>query len=150
MNHATIAQMVDKFQCAGCVCGCGTDDCDSYHYDEDSRRCTGHVLGTMLGGPAGLIALGLPKGFRKPTRVYDGQEANGLRNRINIRLWQIGEDPGWDKFNRPIWAMVKDGFLFVRTFAPRIDTSWIDVVEHGMLGMVPGALDVSEFYDEID
>lgn len=46
--------------------------------------------------------------------------------------------------------MVRDGFLFVRTFLPRINVSYVDVIEHGIMEMVPNAIDISEFIDEID
>ncbi len=172
MNNLTIPQMVEMFQCPGCVCGCDTDKCGSFRYDAEERRCMGHVLGTMIGGPAGLIALGvpegfchvlgtmiagpsglialgLPKGFCKPP-LDNSQEEPRLCCKINVRLWQATLAPIWDKFNMPVWAMIRDGFLFVRTFAPRVDHSWVDVVEGGSLDLVPGALDVSEFYDDFD
>ena len=72
------------------------------------------------------------------------------KNKIDIRLWPGGTKLDWDKLNVPVWAMVKDGFLFVRTFAPRINRTWIDVIEHGTMDMVPNAINVSEFIDEID
>jgi len=46
--------------------------------------------------------------------------------------------------------MVKDGFLFVRTYSPRINHCSIDVIEAGDLDMVPEAIDVGKFIDEID
>ncbi len=151
MSTLSIEQMIEQFQCPGCVCGCGISTCDAYNLPEESRRCEGHVLGSMIGGPAGLIALGLPKGFCKPAPEYDARgQVQRLCNWFNIRLWPEGQDPGWDKFNVAVWAMVKDGFLFVRTFTPRVDRSWIDVIENGTLDMVPTALDAAMFYDEMD
>ena len=136
--------MVEKFQCPGCVAG-GDTNCGSYKYDEMELRCTSHVLGTMI-GLGNNIALGMPKGFNKPGFKDDGT----IRNRIDIRLFKSGEKPEWDNLNVPVWAMVEDGFLFVRTFAPRINMSWVDVIEGGDLGLVPDAINVAEFINEID
>jgi hypothetical protein len=60
----TNEQLVKKFQCPGCVCGENTS-CRSYKWSEQSKKCEGHMLGTMLNF-AGSIALGLPKGFCRP------------------------------------------------------------------------------------
>ncbi len=150
MSNLSLDKMIKMFQCPGCVCGCGVS-CDAYRLSPESRHCEGHVLGTMLGGPAGLISLGLPKGFCKPGPDYGPRgEIEHLRSWINIRLWPEGNDPGWDTFNVAVWAMVEDGFLFVRTFAPRVDRSWIDVVENGTLDMVPTAMNTAVFSDEMD
>lgn len=96
-----------------------------------------------------LIALGLPKGFCKPG--YDWSE-NPPRSRytMDIRLWVAGTKPAWNRLNVPVWAMVEGGFLFVRTFAPRVNMSWVDVIEGGDLSLVPNAINVGEFVGEID
>ena len=46
--------------------------------------------------------------------------------------------------------MEKDGFLFVRTYCPRTNVNFIGVIESGALKLVPDAVDVAEFIDEID
>jgi hypothetical protein len=46
--------------------------------------------------------------------------------------------------------MVREGVLYVRTFCPRIGASFVDVIDGGDLGMVPSAINVGEFYEEID
>lgn len=137
-------KLVEKFQCPGCVCG-GDTNCDSYNYDPCELRCVSHVLGTQL-GPGNIIALGMPKGFNRPGFREDGT----AKNRMNIRLWETGTRPRWDKLNVPVWAIVKDSFLFVRTFAPRIDCTWVDVIKNGSLDMCPNAVNVAEFINEID
>jgi hypothetical protein len=71
-------------------------------------------------------------------------------NQPLIRFWLKGTHPDWDNLNVPIWALEKDGYLFVRTYMPRINDSFVDVVEEGLLGLCPTAIDVSKFYDEID
>ena len=139
-----IKNLVEKFQCPGCVYG-GDTNCGSYKYNPGELRCTSHVLGTSL-GLGNLIALGLPKGFNKPGFGDDGY----AKNKMDIRLFGKGDYLEWDKLNVPVWAMEQDGFLFVRTFAPRINCSWVDVIEDGTMSMVPNAINVANFIDEID
>ena len=50
----------------------------------------------------------------------------------------------------PVWAQEKDGYLFVRTWSPRINKTYVDVVKGGTMAMVPGAIDVADFKGEID
>lgn len=52
--------------------------------------------------------------------------------------------------NVAVWAMEKDGFLFVRTYIPRINVGFVDVVDGGTMDMVPNAINASEFYEDID
>lgn len=132
-------KMVEKFQCPGCVCGSNTH-CGEYNYDKDERMCTSHVLGTHV-GLGNRIALGLPKGFNKPS--FNCQD-------MDIRLFKKGDSPKWNNLNVPVWAMEKDGYLFVRTFAPRVNSSWVDVINGGTIQMTPNAINVSEFIEEID
>ena len=134
-REVEIKEMVEMFQCPGCVCGSDTN-CGHYNYDQRELKCTGHVIGTHI-GLGNRVALGLPKGFNKPGFTTD-------------RLCLKDTHPGWDRLNVPVWAMEKDGFLFIRTFAPRINFSCVDVIEGGTLDMVPNAINVAEFYEEID
>ena len=141
----TKEEMVNKFQCRGCVCGSDTK-CGQYSLKEDMSQCTSHVVGTIIAG-VGNFALGLPKGFCRTGYELMSERTS---NKLGIRLWSEGESPNWDNFNIAVWAMEKDGYLFVRTFAPRVDITWIDVIEKGTLAMVPNALDVSAFIDEMN
>jgi hypothetical protein len=139
-------EMIEKFQCPGCVHGSDTK-CRKFDLNtECGVFCENHALGTM--GP-GLrpFALGLPKGFNQPG-PDDSRKTN--KYKIGIRLWTQGTSFEWDNLNVPVWAMEEDGFLFVRTYSPRINDGFMDVIESGDLSMVPGAIDVSKFYDEID
>ena len=145
-NNSKIEKLVMQFQCPGCVCG-GDIGCGSYNYSEQDLRCTGHVIGTVT-GLGNKIALGMPKGFNKPGFIT-GKKIY-MRNNIDIRLFPKGNLPEWDNLNVPVWAMVQEGFLFVRTFAPRINMTWVDVIEDGYLSMVPKAINVSDFIDDID
>ena len=140
---APVVPLVEQFQCPGCVCGSDTK-CGRYQYDPRELRCVSHVLGIHL-GLGNRVALGLPKGFNKP-----GWEGGETRNKMDIRLFPKGETPKWDNLNVPVWAMEQDGFLFVRTLAPRINFSWVDVIEGGTLSMTPNAINVGDFIGEID
>lgn len=137
--------LIEKFQCPGCVSGSDTD-CGSFRRNGTPGAgisCDAHVAGTTV-FPGGTFYLGLPKGFCKV-----GPLAAGHTN--NIRLWMPGTHPDWDNCNVAVWAMEVDGFLFVRTFLPRLNLSYIDVIEGGERAVLaPNALDVRTFIDEID
>lgn len=144
-------ERIEKFQCPGCVHG-GDTNCGMFSESIDAfcNSCQNHVLGTHIGFNI-LVALGLPKGFNRPGRVWDDKAKNFIHeSRINIRLLDINDLPEWNKLNIPVWAMEKDGYLFVRTVMPRIGMILIDVIEGGTLDLVPNALNVAEFIDEID
>jgi len=147
----TFKQMVEEFQCPGCVCGMDVH-CGSYKVSREGEKgggaCKGHVLGTMM-GLGNSIALGLPRGFDKPGYDYYAKPPRA-KNRMTIRLWPNGTKPDWDHLNVPVWFLEKDGTLFVRTFMPRINHGVVDVVDGGTSGMVPHAINVAVFLDEID
>jgi hypothetical protein len=144
--------MVEEFQCPGCLRGSDTS-CGAYKpSDQYGHRCEAHVCGTYIMG-TGSIALGLPKGFNRPGRVTDPSDTKHggwqTLSAMLIRLWPK-DHPEWDKMNVAVWAMVKEGFLFVRTWMPRTNYNAVDVVQGGTLDMVPQAINVGEFADEID
>lgn len=139
-----VERLVTMFQCPGCMCGSDTK-CGTYKYVNREQRCVSHTLGTMI-NLGNIIALGLPMGFNKP-----GLDQNGAaRNKMDIRLWPKGTHPHWNHLNIPVWAMEEDGFLFVRTYAPRVNFAWVDVIENGTLLMVPEAINVANFINTID
>jgi len=144
----THEEMIDEFQCPGCVCGTNTKNCEHVKVEKhgDYAQCTAHVLGTVL-MPIGNIALGLPKGFNRPGWEFIPKRTS---NQMVIRNWTDGTKPDWDKLNIPVWAMEKDGFLFVRTYMPRVNLTAVDVIEKGTLALCPQAIDVGQFYNEID
>lgn len=141
----SLIEMVEEFQCPGCVGGNDTR-CGQYKYDTERRMCISHVLGTSILG-LGNIAIGLPKGFCRPGFTADLSRSE---NQMPIRLWGEGEHPKWDRLNVPVWAMEKDDTLFVRTYSPRINRTHVDVIDRGTLDMCPDAINVGEFIDEID
>jgi len=146
----TFEQMVEEFQCPGCVHG-GDTHCHLYKPSKEMGKggmCEGHVLGTML-GLGNSIALGLPKGFNKPGYDY-AAEPPRAKTKMRIRLWTDGTKPKWDHLNVPVWYLERDGLLFVRTFMPRINLGIVDVIDGGSSNLVPNAIDVAEFLDEID
>mgnify|MGYP001601057252 CR=1 FL=1 len=153
--------LVHKFQCPGCVSGHSPDSCQAFALDPELTCCKSHVLGTAIAG-VGAFALGLPRGFNRPGQIPWGEEhpssypAGSRLNTMFIRLWKTGTQPVRNNLNIPVWAMegleAQDsaGFLFVRTVLPRKGLVAVDVIEGGTLALVPNALDVSKFYDEID
>jgi hypothetical protein len=100
-------------------------------------------LGTFILGIS-HIALGLPRGFCRPG------PNEGIKNKMAIRLWTDGKHPSWNNLNVAVWAMEKDGTLFVRTYSPRINYAFVDVIDGGTLSLCPSAINVAEFIDEID
>jgi len=137
----TQIEMIEEFQCPGCTCG-GPKTCDKLKLHVSvsvGTWCESHSAGTFMLG-LGRIALGLPKGFHR----------YGPGDKMEIRLFLAGEKPEWDHLNVAVWAMVIGGFLFVRTYSPRVNRCSTEVISGGDLGMVPGALDVGKFIDEID
>lgn len=158
-DQGPVIKFVERFQCPGCVVGMNTQ-CGKYmlHGEDGSVRCTGHVLGTFYFG-SGSIALGLPKGFcRAGFEFNSNPQTDTHRNQMCIRLWKTDSSPKWNHFNVPVWALEgkhssdpkHHGFLFVRTFMPRVNATVVDVIEGGTLNMVPQAVDVSAFYEEMD
>lgn len=141
-------QMIEEFQCPGCLSGKDTK-CGNFKLidDEGCFYCDSHSPATYT--PSfGKFVLGLPKGFSR-LGFYEK-----IPNMSYIRLWNDSRNPNlkkhWNKLNVPVWALVKDGYLFVRTYAPRNNWVWVDVVKDGTLELVPGAIDISEFYNEMD
>lgn len=137
-------EMIEEFQCPGCVAGMDVK-CGAFKlHAQYGFTCLGHVPGTVkMGG--GSFCLGLPKGFDK---VGDAREK--ITKEPYIRLWGKGTKPDWDKLNVAVWAQEKEGYLYVRTFSPRINKTYVDVIAGGTMAMVPGAVDVADFKGEID
>lgn len=134
-------KMVEEFQCPGCVAGSDTK-CGSFKLEEFNNQfhCSKHVPGTTMAG-VGKILLGLPKGFNRTTREQG----------TCVRLCDKPDASHWNNLNVAVWAMEMDGYLFVRTYSPRVDVTWIDVIKGGTMANVPaGTINVAEFIDEID
>jgi hypothetical protein len=69
---------------------------------------------------------------------------------MQIRVWPTGSKPDWDWLNVPVWALEREGFLFVRTAQPRIGEWAADVIESGTASMCPQAINVTDRYEEYD
>lgn len=141
----TIAQlaMVEEHQCPGCSLGCSpADGCLKFDADDYGYRCVAHSAGTFASGGVGRLNLGLPKGFCRV--VYS--EAKGPRTNVIL----FDKTPAYDRLNVPVWAMERDGNLYVRVYMPRTDQTRVHVVAGGKLSDVPDAINVGEFIDEID
>ena len=141
-------EMIEKFQCPGCTLGCNTE-CVTLHKEGDiSFWCDSHSAGTIIMG--GKIALGLPKGFDKVGALTNS--LNYDRRSTNIRLFSSSEKIfEYNFFNVPVWAMEKDGYLFIRTYCPRINISFVDVIKGGKREEIcPDAQNVADFLDDID
>lgn len=138
-------EMIEEFQCPGCVAG-SYPKCLELYDDGKCFYCKRHVLGTCRLG-IGSWALGLPKGFCRP-----GKDTEHIHfNKIPLRLWESPEKiPVWDTFNIACWALEQEGYLFVRTYMPRINQGMTDVIRGGTRAMVPAAIDVAPFLDEMD
>jgi len=140
--------MVEQFQCPGCVNGSSPVSCSKYVLQEtdylgvEGKYCAAHAPGTMMtyGASFRKIVLGLPIGFNK----YVG-------DRPELYLFLNNQYPNYNKFNRAIWALEKDGYLFVRAYCPRINQGFINIIRDGKFCDLPsGVVDVSEFIDEVD
>lgn len=150
--------MISEFQCPGCVCGSApADECESYSPQTNYGfvKCAKHVAGTLLHSAAtGPLSfnLGLPKGFCR-RGCEQSHDTPRERQEDNLRLFIAPNGPEWDKLNVPVWAIEKDGHLFVRTYLPRKNLNFIDVIKGGCLADIPKLqcpIDVGEFVDEID
>ncbi|KKN55675.1 hypothetical protein LCGC14_0579770 [marine sediment metagenome] len=138
--------MIEEFQCPGCVCGLDTT-CLNFKFDDNDLwgfRCKGHAIGTTIMG-IGHVALGLPKGFARINK----SEQQTCKIRFHLDPIQIQKFSG--KFNIVVWAMEKNGYFFMRTYSPRVDRSFVDVVKGKVdWNKLPGAFDVNEFIDDMD
>lgn len=150
--------MVSKFLCPGCTCGNDPSSCHWFRLKEEADgdfACSGHSAGTFVSG-IGRVALGLPKGFCRyggavpPSHLEDDKSDRLNMKLMHIRLYLSGETVGYNHLNVPVWAMVEDGYLFVRAFSPRVNGTCVDVIKGGTLDLVPQAIDVSRFVNEID
>lgn len=137
--------MVQEYQCSGCLFGSSPRTCGKFRLSDNELSCFTHVMGTII-PPIGCIALGMPKGFCRPGYDADRQPLS----RMSFRLWKKGTAPEWNNLNVAVWALEKDGVLFVRTCLPRVNAMITDVIDGGTLAMCPGAINVAEFYEDFD
>lgn len=149
----TREEIIEKFQCPGCVgCDFGITDQiekDTWIKGSEMFACKNHCPGTRMSG-VGQIYLGLPRGFNKVGAIHT--EASSL-DMCTSNIQFFLEKPTYDHLNIPVWGMCEDGFLFIRVYSPRVNRSYIHVVqlEDGDLELPEGIVFiVSDFIDEID
>jgi hypothetical protein len=146
MKFETYQEMIKEYQCCGCPSGSNPQECQEYKLNTEFNACESHVLGVALGFN-NCIALGLPKGFNKPGKDFYGKSFNKMRIRFHLNSENLDV---WDHLNIPVWALEHDGILFVRTFLPRMNIGIVDVIQGGTLNLVPNAIDVKKFIEDID
>lgn len=146
MSRTIELQMIDDIMCPGCIHGTDHKTCPQFELDDDGFfNCRNWHPSTFLGN-VGRLAIGLPRGFCRTGMVEFGEKPFTY-----IRLYAKPEDmQTYDKFNVPVWALEKDGYLYVRCYSPRCNWLFVDVVKDGKLEHAPGAINVGEFYDQID
>ncbi len=137
-------QMIEEFQCPGCVCGAGVDS-GCYEPDGDQFTCDRHCAGTLV-SHIGTINLGLPKGFNRLGPLDQRVAGN------TIRLYESVETmPQYNEFNVPVWGMERDGYLFVRCYMPRVNQTYVDVIKGGTIANLPDSvINVAEFWEGMD
>lgn len=147
MNVENAKMIVEKFMCPGCTCGNSTSDCDRCNIISESMGdgVTGFTCSAWSAGtfsfPGGNIALGLPKGFNKV-----GQ-SKGSPWYIRI----MDKPLTYDVFNIAIWGIIQDGYVFIRSYSPRINVTNIDIFPYVEGYVLPeSCVDVAEFIDKID
>lgn len=109
---------VEEYQCPGCVCGM---DISCYKPSEDIA-CERHVAGTMIYPIIGSVFLGMPKGFNRLGRPYEGKL-------FNLNIFDNFND-GWDydMFNVPAWKHKdKHGNTIVRGLNPRFNRPFLHI-----------------------
>lgn len=158
-------QMIEEFQCSGCTCGSDTK-CGSFSLQENDGgfRCGGWVPGTII-VPGGRVCLGLPTGFNKTGPIVMDYISQGGYLTLYESPEALGDNPvsetnifagEYNKLNLPVWAMEKDGYLFVRVISPRKCLPRVQVIKGGTFAIfdkypnVPRPIDVAEFADQIN
>jgi len=110
-------EIIEEYQCAGCVCG-GDTSCFEAHKIVGDLSCGKHVAGTMATG-IGKFFLGMPIGF---CRIgHDKLEINIFKS--------IETSWGYDKFNVPVWKHKNEkGHVFVRGIRPRLNMPFLHII----------------------
>lgn len=113
-NNLLIKNVIEEYQCPGCVCG---SDIKCYAKGEN-LECSKHVAGTM-GFGVGSFFLGMPRGF---CRI-------GFIKKKKMKLL-IFEKPQWgyDMFNIPVWKHLdKKGNTIIRGVSPRVNWPFLHI-----------------------
>lgn len=107
-------EIVEEYQCAGCVCG---SDTECYKKGEN-LECGKHVVGTTISG-IGRIFLGLPIGFNRQGPIED----------LKVCIFKSPKEGwGYNKFNVPVWKHLDEhGNTLVRGLSPRINWPFLHI-----------------------
>jgi hypothetical protein len=130
---------IEEFQCPGCVSGSDTECGNFCLYDHHNLyRCENHTAGTM--NLVGKFFLGMPKGFNK---------ANN-----ETKIFFNDDNFYYDHLNIPVWALEKDGYLFVKQISPRINQVFVEIYKGKTFDELkddfPFVQNVADFIDDID
>lgn len=115
-----IIETIEEFQCPGCKNG-GDTKCGVFEQKNWNKECSSHSAGTLMGG-VGKINLGLPNGFNRMGALHEGMKSN-----IRILDKETAKD-FFDVFNLPTWTLEYKGHLLVRTYIPRKNISYVDII----------------------
>lgn len=140
----SVIKAIKEYQCPGCMKGCDSD-CDCFELEKQdcgAYNCSNHFPSTIC-SLAGQLLLGCPKGFN-----YLGPIDKEIQTSF-IRIWKKGTNLNWDKYNIPTWARKVDGNVFIKTYSPRINLCYVDILLEST-ELPEGAIDIEGFIDEMD
>ena len=125
-----IKEMVDTYQCPGCVGGSSTEDGCYIERTSSYEGCSAHVSGTTSLS-TGKFFLGMPTGF---TRI--GQEKN-----MKLALFSSCENQEkmWEysRYNVPVWKFLdSNGNTLVRGLKPRLNAPFIHIIRGNCLDKI--------------
>lgn len=156
----TARDMVETFQCPGCAHGSDTQ-CGKFKLHElpagtshegnklvPGFRCQNHQAAKL--GETQRVNLGLPVPF---ARVQYREGSSEVQTNIRMHLYPVNYGVYWDAFNVPVWALEKGDYLFVRTYIPRVDQSYVDIIKGGNVDLIrqthPNVIDIGPVADKI-
>lgn len=160
MAKALALQMIETFQCPGCQFGENTE-CGSFKMQElhnphcgdfpAAFRCESHLTNAITMG-GGRLNIGLPIPFAR-VQYRAASPTKDIPTNIRLLTEASKNYDYWDMFNVPVWAMVKGDYLFVRTYSPRTDQTYVDVIHEGTMDFVrakfPNVIDIGPFEDRM-
>lgn len=134
--------VVKTYQCVGCMQGPDPETCPKANIT--NKGCVNHYPGTALLG-AGVIALGLPKGFCRygkmdptPIVIYESYDTM-LDIHPTLKT----------KFSIPVWKHLdENGNTVVRWFSPRTNAGWSTIIMGDCRDRLPQALEITQ--EDID
>lgn len=136
-TRSTMIDLVNEYQCPGCVNGTDTATCRLLEMAVDG--CAKHTAGTM--GNGGSFALGVPKGFNRfgpsPLRRIDVYTSytSLLSHAPNVKTI----------YSLPVWKHLdKQGNTIIRWFSPRTNCGWSTVIAGDCRAELPTAVEITQ------